>query len=175
MASAVDSITALVKQGSVIVARKREDVYSTERQSVPAVVSNNYSVTLMSEPTPAFRFSRLITVVASDIDELNHVNNVQYVQYVQDTAAAHWLTAIPEGEREQYIWVVLEHRIRYHKPAFLGEELRCTTWVGEVRGPSPSASYASSGPPITCCSAKPKPNGCSWTRSRNGPSAWKRT
>jgi acyl-CoA thioester hydrolase len=59
---------------------------------------------------------------------------VQYVQYVQDTAAAHWLTAYPPGEGEPYIWVVLEHRIRYHKPAFLGEELRCTTWVGEVRG-----------------------------------------
>jgi acyl-CoA thioester hydrolase len=88
----------------------------------------------MSDPTPAFRFSRLLTVIESDIDELNHVNNVQYVQYVQDTAAAHWLTAIPEGERKQYIWVVMEHRIRYHKPAFLGEELRCTTWVGEVRG-----------------------------------------
>ncbi|QIL74781.1 acyl-CoA thioesterase [Hymenobacter sp. HDW8] len=88
----------------------------------------------MSEPTPAFRFSRLLTVVASDIDELNHVNNVQYVQFVQDTAAAHWLTAYPPGEGESYIWVVLEHRIRYHKPAFLGEELRCTTWVGEVRG-----------------------------------------
>jgi acyl-CoA thioester hydrolase len=30
--------------------------------------------------------------------------------------------------------VVLEHRIRYHYPALLGDKLRCTTWVGEVRG-----------------------------------------
>jgi acyl-CoA thioester hydrolase len=88
----------------------------------------------MSEPTSSFRFSRLITIVASDIDELNHVNNVQYVQFVQDTAAAHWHAAFPIGEREQYIWVVMEHRVRYHKPAFLGEELRCTTWVEVVRG-----------------------------------------
>jgi acyl-CoA thioester hydrolase len=88
----------------------------------------------MSEPTSSFRFSRLITVVPSDIDELNHVNNVQYVQYVQDTAAAHWQSAFPVGEREQYIWVVMEHRVRYHKPALLGQKLRCTTWVGDVRG-----------------------------------------
>ncbi|TGE24131.1 acyl-CoA thioesterase [Hymenobacter aquaticus] len=89
----------------------------------------------MSESASAsFRFARLLTVVEADIDELNHVNNVQYVRFVQDTAAAHWQAAFPAGEREQYIWVVLEHRVRYHKPAFLGEELRCTTWIGEVRG-----------------------------------------
>ncbi|UOQ51955.1 acyl-CoA thioesterase [Hymenobacter cellulosivorans] len=88
----------------------------------------------MTDSPVSFRFSRLLTIVEADIDELNHVNNVQYVQFVQDTAAAHWHAAFPAGEREQYIWVVLEHRVRYHKPAFLGEELRCTTWIGEVRG-----------------------------------------
>lgn len=88
----------------------------------------------MPDTSASFRFSRLLTVVEADIDELNHVNNVQYVRYVQDTAAAHWHAAFPAGEREKYIWVVLEHRVRYHKPAFLGEQLRCTTWIGEVRG-----------------------------------------
>ncbi|MCB2410901.1 acyl-CoA thioesterase [Hymenobacter lucidus] len=88
----------------------------------------------MTDTPASFRFSRLLTVVATDIDDLNHVNNVQYVQYVQDTAVAHWQAAVLASEREQYMWVVLEHRVRYHKPAFLGEELRCTTWVGTVRG-----------------------------------------
>ena len=83
---------------------------------------------------PAFRFSRTFPVTEADIDELGHANNVQYVRWVQDTAGAHWLTAYPPGEREAYIWVVLEHRIRYHRPSFAGEELRGTTWIGEIRG-----------------------------------------
>ncbi|SNR57769.1 MULTISPECIES: acyl-CoA thioesterase [Hymenobacter] len=83
---------------------------------------------------PAFRFSRQIIVQPHDIDELDHANNVQYVRWVQDTAGEHWLTAYPPGEREHYIWVVREHRIQYRHPALLGEQLRCTTWIGEVRG-----------------------------------------
>jgi acyl-CoA thioester hydrolase len=87
-----------------------------------------------SDPTPAFRFSRPVTVVAAHIDELRHVNNVQYVQWIQDIAGAHWLTAYPVGEREQYVWVVMEHHVRYLKSALLGDELRLTTWVGEMKG-----------------------------------------
>ncbi|GGF06517.1 thioesterase [Hymenobacter cavernae] len=83
---------------------------------------------------PAFRFSRNFTVTDADIDELGHANNVQYVRWVQDTAGAHWLSAYPPGERDAFIWVVLEHRIRYHRPSFAGEELRGTTWIGEIRG-----------------------------------------
>ncbi|UYZ59910.1 acyl-CoA thioesterase [Hymenobacter latericus] len=85
-------------------------------------------------PSSAFRFSRPVTVVESHIDALNHVNNVQYVQWIQDIAGWHWLTAYPAGEREQYIWVVMEHHVRYHKPALLGDELLLTTWVGEMKG-----------------------------------------
>ncbi|MCC2546338.1 acyl-CoA thioesterase [Hymenobacter sp. BT175] len=88
----------------------------------------------MTEPVPSFRFSHTFSVVEADIDELNHANNVVYVRWVQETAGAHWLTAFPPGEREQYVWVVMEHRVRYHKPALLGQELRGTTWIGEVRG-----------------------------------------
>ncbi|GAB3294824.1 acyl-CoA thioesterase [Hymenobacter tenuis] len=89
---------------------------------------------MQTSSQPAFRFSRLLTVQPQDIDELDHANNVQYVRWVQDTAGAHWNTAYPAGERERYIWVVREHRVKYHHPALLGEELRCTTWIGEVRG-----------------------------------------
>lgn len=83
---------------------------------------------------PAFRFTREMTVPATAIDELAHANNVEYVRWVQDTAVAHWLAAFPAGEREQYMWVVLEHRIRYHRPALLHDQLRCTTWIGDIRG-----------------------------------------
>ncbi|MCC3160276.1 acyl-CoA thioesterase [Hymenobacter sp. 15J16-1T3B] len=91
-------------------------------------------MTMPTPDIPAFRFSRPVTVVASHIDELNHVNNVQYVQWIQDIAGAHWLTAYPEGEREQYVWVVQEHHVRYRKSALLGDELRLTTWIGEFKG-----------------------------------------
>jgi acyl-CoA thioester hydrolase len=89
----------------------------------------------MPVPAPApFFFSHIIRVQPSDIDELNHANNVQYVRWVQDTAGAHWLAAFPSREREKYIWVVQEHRIKYLRPALEGEELRCSTWLGDVRG-----------------------------------------
>jgi acyl-CoA thioester hydrolase len=113
--------------------------------------------------TPAFRFSHLLTVQPEDIDELDHANNVQYVRWVQDTAAAHWHTAYPPADGHSNIWVVREHRIRYHYPALLGEQLRCTTWIGEVRG-AQSASCASSGQKMANCSAKPRRSGCCWTR-----------
>ncbi|GAA3932363.1 thioesterase family protein [Hymenobacter algoricola] len=89
----------------------------------------------MENTIDSFRFSHTIQVVEADIDELNHANNVQYVRWVQDIASAHWLTAYPPAaEPSPYMWVVMEHRIRYRQPALLGDELRCTTWVGEVRG-----------------------------------------
>lgn len=88
----------------------------------------------MNTPAIPTHFSRTFFVVKADIDELGHANNVQYVRWVQDTAGAHWHAAIAADQREQHSWVVLEHRIRYHRPAFAGEELRGTTWIGEVRG-----------------------------------------
>ncbi|ALD20767.1 acyl-CoA thioesterase [Hymenobacter sp. DG25A] len=85
-------------------------------------------------PADTFFFSHIIQVQPSDIDELHHANNVQYVRWVQDVAGAHWLAAFPVGEREKYIWVVQEHRIKYLRPALEGEALRCSTWLGDIRG-----------------------------------------
>ncbi|UOR06608.1 acyl-CoA thioesterase [Hymenobacter aerilatus] len=83
---------------------------------------------------PAFHFAYELTVPATAIDELHHANNVEYVRWAQETATAHWLAAYPVGEREQYIWVVREHHLRYYRPALLHDQLRCTTWIGEIRG-----------------------------------------
>ena len=41
---------------------------------------------------------------------------------------------LPPEARDRYVWVVREHRVRYHRPAFAGEALRATTWVGETSG-----------------------------------------
>ncbi|MFD1469173.1 acyl-CoA thioesterase [Hymenobacter caeli] len=91
------------------------------------------SIPLASE-TPAFRFTHDFTVPAAAIDALGHANNVEYVRWVQDVAGAHWLAICPPAQQGQYVWVVREHRIRYHRPAFAGDALRATTWVGETSG-----------------------------------------
>jgi acyl-CoA thioester hydrolase len=84
--------------------------------------------------TPAFHYSHDFQVPAAAIDALAHANNVEYLRWVQDVAGAHWLAACPLTERDQYIWVVREHRIRYLQPALEGQTVRATTWVGETSG-----------------------------------------
>ena len=93
------------------------------------------SLLLYSMPdAPAHAFSHDFQVPASAIDALGHANNVEYVRWVQDVAGAHWLSICPAELRDQIIWVVREHRIRYLQSAFAGETLRATTWVGETSG-----------------------------------------
>lgn len=79
-------------------------------------------------------FSHAISVHAGDIDELGHVNNVVYVRYVQEVAAAHWNVVADVALRQKYLWVVLRHEIDYRNPAFIDEQIRATTWVGEHHG-----------------------------------------
>ena len=83
---------------------------------------------------PANSFSHEFQVPATAIDALGHANNVEYVRWVQDVAGAHWQAICPPGKRDDIIWVVREHRIRYKQSAFAGELLRATTWVGETSG-----------------------------------------
>ena len=90
--------------------------------------------TLPASETSAFRFTHDFTVPAAAIDALGHANNVEYVRWVQDVAGAHWLAICPPAQQGRSVWVVREHRIRYHRPAFAGETLRATTWVGETSG-----------------------------------------
>ncbi len=85
-------------------------------------------------PPPAFRFAHEFVVPETAIDALGHANNVEYVRWVQDVAGAHWLAICPPARQAAYVWVVREHRVRYHRPAFAGETLRATTWVGETSG-----------------------------------------
>jgi len=83
---------------------------------------------------PAHAFTYDFRVPDSAIDALGHANNVEYVRWVQDVAGAHWLSICPPELRDQIIWVVREHRIRYLQSAFAGELLRASTWVGESSG-----------------------------------------
>ena len=86
---------------------------------------------------PTHAYAHHFTVEVSDIDQLGHANNVAYVRWVQEVAAAHWRHLYPPTEAlPPQVWVVQEHRIRYHRPAYAGDELRALTWVGDVKGAS---------------------------------------
>jgi acyl-CoA thioester hydrolase len=86
---------------------------------------------------PNNAFNHVFSVADSDIDQLGHANNVAYVRWVQEVAAAHWHHFYPPTEAlPPHVWVVQEHRIRYLRSAYAGEELRATTWVADVKGAS---------------------------------------
>ncbi len=82
----------------------------------------------------AFHFAHEFVVPTTAIDALGHANNVEYVRWAQDVAGAHWLAICPPAQQGAYVWVVREHRIRYRQPAFAGDVLRATTWVGDTSG-----------------------------------------
>lgn len=88
-----------------------------------------------------FVFKQKFTVPQSAIDALNHVNNVTYLQWCLDAAEAHWISKTTENQRNQYIWVVLNHFISYKNPSFLGEELETHTWIESYDGVKSERHY----------------------------------
>jgi acyl-CoA thioester hydrolase len=86
---------------------------------------------------PTHAYTHRFIVEASDIDQLGHANNVAYVRWVQDVAAAHWHHLYPPtAELPPQVWVVQEHRVRYLRSAYAGDELQVSTWVADVKGAS---------------------------------------
>ena len=79
-------------------------------------------------------FEYVISVAAADIDRLGHVNNVAFVRMVQEAALEHWFHIAPENAHDTVTWVCRRHEIDYLKPAFLEQELRVKTWIGEPSG-----------------------------------------
>lgn len=80
-------------------------------------------------------FSKDVTVIGSDLDELNHVNNIRYLQWVQEISKAHWSYLSEDKFNASYYWVVRSHQITYYKPALLGNVLTINTYVPEGKGP----------------------------------------
>ena len=79
------------------------------------------------------KFAHAFRVSAEDIDEQGHVNNVAYLRWVQDVAVAHWREAASAEQQSRFTWFVTRHEIDYKKPAFAGEEITATTWVGQSK------------------------------------------
>lgn len=79
-------------------------------------------------------FEQTITVVKSDLDQLNHVNNVRYVQWVQAIAEAHWNKKANQLIKENYFWVLVKHCIDYKNQAVLNDVLILKTYVLKSEG-----------------------------------------
>jgi len=73
--------------------------------------------------------TELLTVLESDLDELNHVNNVRYVQWVNDIAKAHWLKMTSQSILDNYFWVLINHQITYKHQAVLNDNILLKTFV----------------------------------------------
>lgn len=75
-------------------------------------------------------FEFRLTVGPELIDRNRHVNNVAFVKLVQDAAVTHWRAVAPADVQAAVGWVVRRHEIDYLRPAFEGDELIISTWVG---------------------------------------------
>jgi len=88
------------------------------------------------EPNPQFplsAYSAEFTVDESMIDRNHHVNNVVLVQWMQNVSTQH--ASFLGGMKMMDDWgcamVVRTHDIDFKAQAFLGDVIRCTTWVNE--------------------------------------------
>ena len=77
------------------------------------------------------KFAHSFRVDSADIDEQGHVNNVAFVRWIQEVAVAHWRHSANEEQLKSYSWVVVRHEIDYKKPAFEGDEITASTWIGD--------------------------------------------
>lgn len=78
-----------------------------------------------------------LTVRPEDIDDLGHVNNAVYLRYMEDVARAHadFVGAGIDFMRSVgVVPVARSHFIRYHRPAYEGEELAVSTEVVSASG-----------------------------------------
>ena len=74
------------------------------------------------------------TVPQSAVDHNGHVNNVVYLDWVQEVATRHAeATGATRATRATgATWVVREHRLRYLRSAFAGDQLEVRTWVATM-------------------------------------------
>ncbi|WP_025741285.1 acyl-CoA thioesterase [Aquimarina pacifica] len=79
-------------------------------------------------------FLQQFTVPETAIDEMGHVNNVVYLQWIQDIAKKHWESKTNEATRSSFVWVVLNHNIDYHHPAYKNDPITIKTWIHHSRG-----------------------------------------
>ena len=81
------------------------------------------------------RFTTNIKVLKNHLDDLNHVNNVQYLYWAQDIAKSHWIFLTEDVKFPIGIWMVRHHDIIYRMGSFLGDIIKVSTYISNVKGP----------------------------------------
>jgi len=75
-----------------------------------------------------------IVVSKEDLYELNHVNNIVYIHWILDIAKKHWVSLVSNQTLENYHWVLLDHNIKYLRPALLKDKIKIKTFVEKTAG-----------------------------------------
>ena len=86
---------------------------------------------VMEENANPMKFEKLFKVTPEMIDENKHMNNVWAVQWVQDISIAHSDSVGATDVMYQLGcgWMIHTQFVEYKNQAFLGDEIRGTTWV----------------------------------------------
>lgn len=92
---------------------------------------------------PAIYQHRLV-VADEDIDAFGHANNLRVLGWTLDAASAHIAAAGWPPERfveRGSAFVVRSHRIRYLRPALLGQRIVVETWIADQRAAASLRKY----------------------------------
>lgn len=86
---------------------------------------------VMEENANPMKFEKLFKVTPEMIDENRHMNNVWAVQWIQDISIAHSDSVGATDVMYQFGcgWMIHTQFVEYKNQAFLGDEVRGTTWV----------------------------------------------
>ena len=79
-------------------------------------------------------FKKKIVVSKKHLDDLNHVNNIVYIHWILDIAKRHWESLVSSQTLENYYWVLLDHNIKYLRPALLKDKIKIKTFVEKTAG-----------------------------------------
>lgn len=89
-------------------------------------------------------YLKKITVTQDHIDHYNHVNNLVYLQWFLDVAQEH-SESLGFGQEEYKkrgaAFFVRKHEITYSQAAYLGDQLVCATWCGQIKAGSAYRFY----------------------------------
>lgn len=90
------------------------------------------------------KFTTQLRVRHYELDTLGHVNNAVYQNYLEQTAIAHLeYLGFPLEEYPALGGAFVMRRITldYLRPAFAGDVLAITTWIGSMRGTRSTRHY----------------------------------
>lgn len=85
----------------------------------------------MEETVEPMQYTQVFKVTPEMIDDNHHFNNVWSVQWIQDIAIAHSESVGGTALMHELGagWMIHVQHVEYKNQAFLGDEIRGTTWV----------------------------------------------